>query len=510
MPITLTSICAALRQRDLLVATTGDVESCQATGAAHDSRAVLPGNVFICKGERFRPAFLAKAAEMGASAYVCEAGAAPELAQAAPGLPALVVSDVRDAMPVVAREAWGRPDERLKIVGLTGSKGKTTTTYMLRSIIDGGVPGSKAGLLGSVEYYDGEGSGPSPNTTPEAPELFRRLSNAADHGLTMVMEVSSQGLKYGRVEGIRFDIAGLTNIGRDHISPVEHPTFEDYVASKMRIFDGAGEAVVLRDLRRMEQVARALEPVSQVSDFAPADREADVWGSDVVPGASGTRFVAHTPAWEQEMALSIPGLFNVDNALCAIAIATRLGIGPDQIRAGLLATSVPGRMERVSSVTGDVVAIVDFAHNGQSFKKFFESVSQEYPGRFIVSVFGCTGVKGIERRTQMPPVACAYSDLCIYTEDDPGTEPLEQIVAGMVAATPEGARYEVVPDRVEAIGRAVEAAGESAAAGRPALVCVLGKGEEARMLRPEGPVPCEEDKAIVARALTERDRALGR
>ena len=204
----------------------------------------------------------------------------------------------------------------------------------------------------------------------------------------------------------------------------------------------------------------------------------------------------------------MPGLFNVDNALCAIALACMLGIGPEQIRAGLLRTRVPGRMESVASATGDVVAIVDFAHNGQSFSKFFESVSQEYPDRKIVTVFGCTGIKGLERRVQMPPVACAYSDLCIYTEDDPGKEPLQDIFDGMLAATPEGANVELVNDRVEAIGHAVDVADTWAREGTKALVCVLGKGEEVRMLRASGPEPCEEDKVIVERFVRMRDERL--
>ena len=478
------------------------------TGAAHDSRAVLPGNVFICKGVAFRPAFLTSALEKGAVGYVCEESLAPELAAAAPGVPAIVVTDVRAAMPHVASEAWGRPEDRIQIVGVTGSKGKTTTTYMLRSILDGDEPGSRAGLLGSVEFYDGVESGMSPNTTPEAPELWHRLANAAAHDLTMVMEVSSQGLKYGRVEGLTFDIAAITNIGRDHISPVEHPTLEDYVNSKLRIFNGSSKAVVGTATEHLDEVLAAASHVEELRTFAASDPSADFWASDIVPGTSGATFVAHTPEWTEPMELGIPGLFNVDNALCAIALACMLGIGPEQIRAGLLRTRVPGRMESVASATGDVVAIVDFAHNGQSFSKFFESVSQEYPDRKIVTVFGCTGIKGLERRVQMPPVACAYSDLCIYTEDDPGKEPLQDIFDGMLAATPEGANVELVNDRVEAIGHAVDVADTWAREGTKALVCVLGKGEEVRMLRASGPEPCEEDKVIVERFVRMRDERL--
>ena len=473
-------------------------------GCAHDSRAVEPGNVFVCKGVRFEPRFLAAAEAAGAVAYVCDEALAGELARVAPGLPQLACRDVRRAMSLVARAAWGYPDRDLHVVGVTGTKGKTTVTYMLRSILDGDEPGSRAGLLGSVEYYDGASRGRSPNTTPEAPELFRRLANAADHGLTMVMEVSSQGLKYGRVEGVSFDVAALTNIGRDHISPVEHPTLEDYVASKMRSFEHAGSAVVQLGLMGRDDVAAACEGL-EVTTFDACDPAADVWASDVRPEGGGTAFTAHVPGWERAMSVALPGSFNVENALCAIAVAWRLGVDADRIAAGLARTRVPGRMERVASESGDLVAIVDYAHNGQSFERFFESVREQYPGWPVVSVFGCTGVKGLERRLQMPPVAARDSRLLVYTEDDPGTEPLSDIIRDMVSVTPPDARYEVVEDRTRAIFRAVEVAGGWAAEEGRALVCLLGKGAEDRMLTAEGPVPRELDAEVVARAIRERD-----
>ena len=513
--LNLSQLAACLEELGMLsekthVASAEAYQNVKIFGAAHDSRAVLHGNVFICKGVAFKPAFLPAALEKGAVAYVCEEGLADALAEVAPGVPAIVVRDVRAAMPHVASFCWGRPEKRLPIVGVTGSKGKTTTTYMLRSILDGGEPGSRAALLGSVEYFDGVEGGMSPNTTPEAPELWHRLSNAANCGLTMVMEVSSQGLKYGRVEGLEFEIAAVTNIGRDHVSPVEHPSLEDYVASKLKIFTQCRRAVVGLATEHLDEILAAAAGLDELRTFGLAGSGADYWASDITPGVGGTRFVAHTPEWTAQLTLGIPGIFNVDNALCAIALAQMLGVGEEHIRAGLLATRVPGRMESVSSANGDVIGIVDFAHNGQSFQKFFESVSQEYPQRKIVTVFGCTGVKGLERRVQMPPVACAFSNLCIYTEDDPGKEPLQQIFDGMLAATPEGAAVELVEDRDQAIRRAIEVAGSWVDEGFEALVCVLGKGEEVRMLRANGPEPCDEDKVIVARWIAERDRSLGR
>ncbi len=503
--IELGCIADALAHKGLLLPTLSDasrpeVGQLAICGAAHDSRAVEPNNIFICKGERFDASYLQRAIEAGAAAYVCSAELASTLAECAPHTPALVVDDIRRAMPVVARMAWGNPDEKLPVIGITGSKGKTTTTYMLRAMIDGNEAGAHAALLGSVEYYDGTCSGFSSNTTPEAPELYHRLANAARNELTMVMEVSSQGLKYGRVDGMQFDIGVLTNLGRDHISPVEHPSLEDYIASKMLLFARSKSAVIEGSLLERSEVARAVSKL-ELTTFSSHDSSCDIYASNITLHDTGTSFVVHTPSWQERMQVGIPGLFNVDNALCAISVAYKLGITPEQIAGALAQVRVPGRMECIASDTADVMGIIDFAHNGQSFERFFESLREVYPQHYIATVFGCTGVKGLERRTQMPPIAAKYSDICVYTEDDPGTEPIENIIADMIDATLPHTNYHVVLDRKEAVHYAVGKAFESAAGGVPALVCVLGKGEETRMLRARGAEPCEPDYDLVQQAI---------
>ncbi len=508
--IKLGHIADALAQHNMLIPELSNVESLGAQdleiyGASHDSRTVEPNNIFVCKGLRFEASYLLQALERGAVAYACEEALAQSLEELAPHTPALVVHNIREAMPIVARIAWDKPDERLSIVGITGSKGKTTTTYMLRNMIDGDEIGAHAGLLGSVEYYDGTSTVFSSNTTPEAPELYQRLTNAANSNLTMVMEVSSQGLKYGRVQGLTFDIAVLTTLGCDHISPYEHSSLEDYIASKMLLFGQARSAVVEGSLLERTEVAQATRGMELIS-FSAHDTSCDVYASDIVLTDSGAQFVAHTPTWQAPMEVCIPGTFNVDNALCAIAVAYKLGIAQEQIAKGLARTRVPGRMECATSKTQDVISIIDFAHNGQSFERFFESIKEIYPHHFVASVFGCTGVKGLDRRVQMPPIAAKYSDVCIYTEDDPGKEPLENVIADMIDVTPAEANYHVVLDRKEAIFYAMEQAYASAAQGVPAVVCVLGKGDERRMIRAGGPEPCECDRDMVEQAIHYFDR----
>lgn len=466
-------------------------------GADCDSRVVSDGHLFICKGAAFRPTYLASALETGAVAYLCDSTHAAELTSIAPDVPALVTSDIRTAMAVVSAEAWGHPDAHMRVAGITGTKGKTTVAYFLRAILDGDTPLSHAATLGTLETYDGIERAVSKNTTPEAPDLWRYLRHSADSGLDMVMEVSSQGLKYQRVDGLAYDVAAFLNIGIDHVSPIEHPTFEDYLASKLRIFENARVAVVNAafDPAHAEQILAAARRCDRVVSFGmDAETGADVWASDVRPVAGGISFVVHTPVWTRPAHISLSGLFNVENALAAVAIASELGCSPEQIVAGLERCHVPGRMDVVTSDDGQLTAVVDYAHNGMSVASVLSAVRESHPNHYIVAVFGATGGKGAERRFEMPPAAAPYADYLVFTEDDAGPEPVEKICSQMVEATPAGTSCEVVLDRQEAIRRAFDLA---RAAGRPAVVCALGKGHEARQLRAGGPAPMIPDGDLV-------------
>jgi UDP-N-acetylmuramoyl-L-alanyl-D-glutamate--2,6-diaminopimelate ligase len=445
------------------------------------------------------------ALEAGAVAYLCDEGHAAELEAVAPGIPALVTNDVRSAMAIVSAEAWGHPDRRMQVTGITGTKGKTTVAYFVRAILDGDEPYSRAATLGTLETYDGVECGASRNTTPEAPDLWRHLAHAADNNLSMVMEVSSQGLKYQRVEGLSFDVAAFLNIGVDHVSPIEHPTFEDYLASKLMLFKNAQVAVVNAMLdphhaRRVLNAAAACERVVTFSldGSSTCGVTLDVWATDVQAQVDGFSFVVHTPAWTASVRIGLSGLFNVENALAAVAIAQQMGCTQEQIIRGLTRCRVPGRMDVITSIDGDLIAIVDYAHNGMAVQKALESVRESYPEHFVVAVFGATGGKGAERRFEMPPAAAPYADHLVFTEDDPGPEPVERICAQMVEATPEGTSCEVVLDRAEAISHALDLARASK---RPAVVCVLGKGHEARQLRANGPAPMTPDGEFVRQVL---------
>ncbi len=501
---TLGSLVELLRREGLLLRVdglTGDAAGQEVTGADCDSRVAAPGHVFVCKGAAFKPAYLTSAVERGAVAYLCEERLADQLAATCPDRPALVASNLRLAMARLSAQAWGHPDRAIDIVGITGTKGKSTVAYMLRTILDRGETGSGAGIMGSIDTYDGIESFESVNTTPESPDLWRHLANTRDAGLPcMVMEVSSQALKYDRVIDLGIDVACFLNIGRDHISPVEHPDFEDYFESKLRIFDQARVAVVSRDMDHADEVlarARRCERVVTISAAEGATEGcADVWASDVRPQRGGIAFVVHSTRGAREMMVSMPGLFNVDNALAAVAICEVLGVDDADIAAGLAHVRVPGRMELLETDDPRVCALVDYAHNKLSYQRFFSSVSKEFAGRRIIALFGAPGDKAQERRRELPEEASRWADLIIYTEEDPAHERVEDICAQMAANTPADQEFEVICDRPAAIARAVE---EAFAAPEGAVVCLLAKGDETRQHEGDAFVPCETDGDIFAR-----------
>lgn len=499
------TLASLLAQRGILAATRNAADHLRITGADCDSRMVSEGHLFVCKGASFRPAYLQSALEAGAVAYMCAESLASELEAVAPDVPALVVSDVRTAMAIVSAEAWGHPDRDMSVVGITGTKGKTTVAYFVRAILDGEIPRSKAATLGTLETYDGVERFASRNTTPEAPDLWRHLAHAAQSDLDMVMEVSSQGLKYQRVDGLGFDVAAFLNIGVDHVSDIEHPTFEDYLQSKMMIFRHARIAIVnnhydMNCTQRILDAARRCTKVIRFSLSAESNKgqTPDVWASDIEPTAHGMAFVAHTPAWTESVSIGLTGSFNVENALAAIAIAQELGCDKERIVSGLSRCKVPGRMDVVTGEDGSITAIVDYAHNGMAVQKVLSSIRKSYPQHYLVAVFGATGGKGAERRFEMPPAAAPYADHLIYTEDDPGPEPVEHICRQMVESTPASVTCEIVLDRSNAIRHALHLAKE---ARRPAVLCILGKGHESRQLRATGPVPMVPDGEFVRKLL---------
>lgn len=519
---TLGSLAALLAAENLLVQGASTRSELPVTGAASDSRHVAQDNIFVCKGAAFKPAYLQNAIKAGAVAYLCSEELAPQLAPLAGNVPALVTSDVRRSMALIAAAAFQRPDLCYTTVGLTGTKGKSTTAYLLHGIL--GAAQKRSGLIGSIETNDGIESFESINTTPEAPDLWRHLANARTANLdAMVMEISSQALKYDRSLGVHLDIACFLNLGHDHISPLEHPNFEDYVASKLKIFKQCDSAVVnlatthldrVLNAARQENLEGNIPDLVTVSAAGPDPVECgscdvvfpDIWATDIKAAGSGLNFVAHgitnNEPWEFNVELGFPGLFNIDNALVAIACAELMNIPHEFIAKGLRSVQVPGRMQAIATNNSELVAVVDYAHNATSMEALLSSLRKTYPTPWQLNVvFGSTGSKGLERREGMGKAAGKYADRIILTEDDPGDENPQDIcsqIAEHIAAQG-NTNYEIILDREEAINQLV------AGATLPAVVAAVGKGPDCYMER-EGRIdPYEGDAAILERALKNRN-----
>lgn len=437
------------------------------------SGAVKEGTMFLCKGAGFKKEYLLDAVQRGAAAYVSETHYEMEKE-----VPYILVRSMRKAMPVLAKAFYGRPDEELWLTGVTGTKGKTTCVYYIRAILDeylrakGKAP---SGLLSTIETFDGVDCRESELTTPESLELFRHLRNAADSGMDhMTMEVSSQALKYHRVRKIKFDVGVFLNISEDHISPVEHQDFEDYFSAKLSLFKQTGTACVNLDSDHAKRVLAAARMSERIITFGTKGNP-DILGKNIRMKNGTISFDVVCREFKHSFTLAMHGMFNVENALAAIAAAYAMGIPAEYMEAGLAKTRVRGRMEEYASEDGKLRAIVDFAHNRLSFEKLFESVLMEYPGYRVVTIFGCPGGKAFNRRRDLGLIAGLFSRKVYLAADDPGMEDPEDI-SRQIGEYLEvvGCPYEYIEDRGQAIQKAIREMEEKT------VLLVLGKGNEAR------------------------------
>ena len=280
----------------------------------YDTRKVEPGTFLCCKG-RFKAEYLQGIDERGLAAYVSENDFSD--ATQAPGL---IVDDVRKAMALLSAEFYGRPQDQLKVVGITGTKGKTTTAYLTQAMLNG-CSGGKCALFSSVDNcLDGHTYVESDLTTPESMDAFRMMREAVDNGMEyLVMEVSSQAYKVDRVFGLTFDVAAFLNISPDHISPIEHPDFEDYFTSKMRMFAQTDHAVVNLDADFADRILEAAQAAGDVTTISQKDENADYYAYQIRKDGHETKFSVRSKEGEEDYCLTMPGLFNVENALAVIA-----------------------------------------------------------------------------------------------------------------------------------------------------------------------------------------------
>lgn len=466
---------------------------------AHNSKNVTFNTLYICKGIKYKPEYLEEAIKNGAIVYIAERENVSK-----PEFPHIVVNDIRKALAVISTLFYDYPATKLNMIGLTGTKGKSTTAYYIKSILDHYMNSKNlpdTAIVSSIDTYDGKTCKESLITSPESIDLQEHIANAAECNMqNLVMEVSSQALKLDRVHDVMYKVGVFLNISEDHISTIEHPDFEDYFASKLKIFDQVETACVNLDCDYSDRIMENAKKCNKIVTFSTKNSNADVYAYDIQKAShTSITFKVKTPEFEDEILLTMPGLFNVENALAAISVAITLGVPYEDIYEGLKVARASGRMEAHSSKDGSIIVIVDYAHNKLSFEKLYESTKQEYPDKKIVTVFGCPGGKAQLRRRDLGHLAGIHSAISYLTAEDPGPEETVDICKEIAShIEEEHGKYKIVEDRGKAIKEAILDNPNS-------VILITGKGNETRQKYGTQYLPCLTDTQYAEEALKEYD-----
>ncbi|MEM1441510.1 MAG: UDP-N-acetylmuramoyl-L-alanyl-D-glutamate--2,6-diaminopimelate ligase [Verrucomicrobiota bacterium] len=443
----------------------------EVSGVFYDSRKVTAGGVFCAlEGEGADGHdFLDQAIEKGAVAIVSER---PNPAE----FPAtwLQVDNARDSMGLIAANLAGNPSRNFPVIGVTGTNGKTTTTFLIHHLLESIL--HRAGLIGTIHYSTGVGMEDAPHTTPESPDLQRLLAEMVAHDCRgAAMEVSSHGLCQGRVKGVAFDVGVFSNLSQDHLD--YHKTMDAYYAAKRRLFeqintDSSKDGVALINIDDVYGERLFKEPMEKIRKLTfGRGVAADFQASDIQSDFDGTRFKLSFR--ERRFLVRIPliGSFNVYNALAAIASAYAVGLNLREVIAKMAeAPQVPGRLEAVGNRQINYRVFVDYAHTPDALVSVLETLRGLRPER-IITVFGCGGDRDVLKRPLMARAAEEGSEVCVLTSDNPRTEDPEAILEDAKKGFKES-DYEVEADRATAIERAIDMAGERD------IVLIAGKGHE--------------------------------
>lgn len=442
------------------------------TAIVYDSRKAAPGTLFVCLVGAWLDGhtYAASAYQNGCRAFLVE--------HPLPDLPAdavqVVTDNTRAALAVIGAAFYGHPAQELHIVGITGTKGKTTTAIMTAALLN--AAGKPCGYIGSngVDYAGVHEK--TANTTPESLELQRIFRAMVTAGIThLVMEVSSQALDHHRVDGVPFETVAFTNLSEDHIGTGEHASFADYKAAKRRLFaEFNAQTMVFNadDAASAEMAAAFTGPVRRSYGLHTA--AADYRAVDIelfrTKTAMGVQFTCCHDDAKTPISLHSPGDFTVYNALCAIALSAACGVPPQQVAGPLAALQVKGRFEVVGNLPHRTF-LIDYAHNGLSLETALKTLRRYNPHR-LICVFGTVGGQSQNRREDMALAAGYNAGYSIITTDNPNHEPPENIIRDIAAHMPEGAKFECITDRGEAITAAVKMAQEGD------IVLFAGKGHE--------------------------------
>lgn len=458
-------ICSLIEKLDYELLA-GSLEG-EITELVYDTRKVVPGSMFVCiEGTAFDSH--EKAEEIAAAGakvlVVTKPVTVPE------GVTVIKVSDTRYALALISAAYFDYPAETLKVIGITGTKGKTTTTFMIKSILENA--GYQVGLIGTIETIIGEKHIPANNTTPESYIVQQYFAEMLKAGCQIcVMEVSSQGLMMHRTAGIPFEIGIFTNLAPDHIGPNEHASFEEYAACKGMLFRQCKVGIANADDENFDLVMKDHTCTLETIGFS---EKADLRAENVQlvgrPGYLGVTYDL-TGLLNFPVEIDIPGKFSVYNSLVAIAVCRHFDIQRENILEALKYAKAKGRIEQVK-VSDDFMLLIDYAHNAMSLESLLSTLKEYHPER-LVCLFGCGGNRSKIRRYEMGEVSGRLADLTIVTSDNPRFEEPQDIIDDIKTglAKTDGAYIEII-DRKEAIRYAIEN-------GRPGDVIVLaGKGHE--------------------------------
>ena len=381
----------------------------------------------------------------------------------------IVVPDARYAMAICSCNFYDNPSKKIKLIGVTGTKGKTTTTYMMKEMFQN--QGYKTGLIGTIAMYSGDKKlKDSDRTTPESIELQKVLAQMVDDGCKIVvMEVSSQSLKLNRVAGCEFYIGVFTNFSEDHISPKEHPNMEDYFNSKLKLIKMCKYGFVNADDLQVAKIPKLL-PDKDIETYG-IDNSANLLAKDITITNAYVDFKVKIGEKNERVKVGIPGRFSVYNSLAAISVAMKMGCDAEKIKESLVDVKVPGRSELVAN-DKELTIMIDYAHSPESLENILNAVKSYTRGR-VISVFGCGGDRDTGKRPIMGEISGRIADFTIITSDNPRTEEPQEIVNEVEEGIKKTkGKYVCIVDRIEAIKYAIDMAGKKD------LILLAGKGHE--------------------------------
>ena len=433
----------------------------------NDSRNVEPGDLFFCITGAVSDghSYAQDVSNKGAKVLVVE-----KAVEVPSSVTVIKVASTRYAMGVISSKFYGEPSKKLTVIGITGTKGKTTTTYMIKEMLDtAGIP---TGLIGTIEILNGKIAIPAKHTTPESILLHKHLNDMVDNGLkAVVMEVSSQGLMLDRVAGVDFDYGIFTNLSKDHIGPNEHSSFEEYMMWKSKLFTMCKVGIYNAD----DKYAKVMQENAVCEAITYGIRE----NSDYMAGKlnlydkDGVLGIDYTLSGKLQghMIVDMPGEFTAHNSLAAIAVADCMGVSMDKIKSILEDIKVRGRVELIP-ISDKFTILIDYAHNAMALESLLTAIKDYNPKR-LVTLFGCGGNRSKDRRYEMGEVSGNMSDLTIITSDNPRyEEPLAIMEDIKTGINKTNGSYVSIPDRKEAIRHAIMQAEEGD------VVVLAGKGHE--------------------------------